>query len=259
MGKYDGKKAVITGGTMGMGLAIAQHLADGGAEVLVTGTTDKNLAVARERLGGRAQVVRSDTSALSELSALAQRVGQTLGKLDAVFINAGVATLTPIVEVTEAEYDRAFAINTRGAFFAAQSLAPLVRPGGAFVFTTSIANQTGYPGMSVYAGTKAALRAFAQAFAVELLPRNIRVNALSPGFIKTETMGVAGASADELRAFEAEGVAVTPMKRIGTVDEVARAALFLAFDATFTTGIELLLDGGMSTLTVPHAVRSEAS
>lgn len=253
MAKYDGKKAVITGGTMGMGLAIAQHLIDGGAEVLVTGTSERNLASARERLGRHAHVLRSDTGALSDLTALAHVVEQKLGQLDAVFINAGVAALAPFSEVTWAEYDRTFAINTRGAFFAAQLLAPHVRDGGAFVFTTSIANQTGYPGMTVYAGSKAALRAFAQGLAAELLPRNIRVNALSPGFIKTETMGVAGAGPDELRAFASEGVAVTPMKRIGSVDEVARAALFLAFEATFTNGSELVIDGGLSTLTVPHA------
>jgi len=251
MTRYAGKRAVITGGTMGMGLAIAEHLRDGGAEVLVTGTNERNLASARERLGGRGHVVRSDTSVLSDLRCLARQVEQTLGSIDALFINAGVAALMPFEHVTEADYDRTFAINTRGAFFAVQLLAPRIRDGGAIVFTTSIANETGYPGMSVYAGSKAALRAFAQGFAAELLPRNIRVNALSPGFIKTSTMGIAGASAAELRTFESEGRAVTPMKRIGTVDEVAQAALFLAFDATFSNGIELLIDGGLSTLTVP--------
>jgi NAD(P)-dependent dehydrogenase (short-subunit alcohol dehydrogenase family) len=153
--------------------------------------------------------------------------------------------------VDEAEYDRHFAINTRGPFFTVQRLAPLVQQGGAFVLTTSIANETGYPGMTLYAGTKAALKSFAQGFAAELLGRGIRVNALSPGFIKTETMGIEGS--EQMRAeLLAEGDRATPMGRNGSPAEVARAALYLAFDATFTTGIELKVDGGITSITVPQ-------
>ena len=139
-----------------------------------------------------------------------------------------------------------------GAYFTAQRLAPLVKEGGSFVFTTSIAHVTGVPGMSVYAGSKAALRSFAQGLAAELLPRNIRVNAVSPGFIKTPTMGVDGASPEQLAAFEKEGTDTTPMGRIGRPEEVARAVLFLAFDATFTTGAELPVDGGLTQVVAPH-------
>lgn len=119
------------------------------------------------------------------------------------------------------------------------------------MFTTSVANGTGTPGMSVYAGSKAALRSFAQVLAAELVPRGVRVNALSPGFIATPTLGVAGATAAERAEFERIGDEVTPMRRHGTPDEVARAALFLAFDATFTTGVELVVDGGLTTVEVP--------
>src|SRR5690606_25875380 len=142
-------------------------------------------------------------------------------------------------------------VNTRGLFFAVQRLAPLVREGGAFVFTTSVADAVGSPGMSVYSGAKAAVLAFARAFAAELLPRRIRVNCVSPGFVKTPTMGVYGAKPEEIEAFAREGDAVTPMKRIASVEEIARAVLFLGFEATFTTGAELVVDGGLTTVVAP--------
>ncbi|WP_434048378.1 MULTISPECIES: SDR family oxidoreductase [Sorangium] len=254
MKSYAGKKAVVTGGTHGMGLATVKALLDGGAEVLLTGRNERNLEAARRELGRGAHVVRSDAGSLADIDALRANVKDRLGEIDLLFVNAGVSSLEPFDQVTEASYDETFAVNTKGAFFAMQRLAPLIRDGGSIVVTTSIANEGGYPGMSVYAGSKAALRAFAQGFAAELLPRRIRVNAVSPGFIKTPTMGVAGASADALAAFEQEGREVTPMKRIGTPEEVARAALFLAFEATFTTGVELPVDGGLGQgITAPHA------
>lgn len=251
MDTYAGRNAVVVGGTHGMGLAIVEALVQGGARVLLTGRDEGNVAAARHRLGEQAVVRRSDVASMADIDALAAEVAATLGRLDAVFVNAGVATLEPFDAVTEASYDRTFAVNAKGAFFAAQRLAPLVRDGGALVFTTSVANGTGTPGMSVYAGSKAALRSFAQVLAAELVPRGVRVNALSPGFIATPTLGVAGATAAERAEFERIGDEVTPMRRHGTPDEVARAALFLAFDATFTTGVELVVDGGLTTVEVP--------
>jgi NAD(P)-dependent dehydrogenase (short-subunit alcohol dehydrogenase family) len=235
-----------------MGLATVKALLAGGAEVLLTGRNEKNLEAARRELGPRAHVVRSDTSSLADIDALARAVEEKLGRVDFVFINAGIAQLTPLEKVTEAEYDDMFNVNTKGAYFTVKKLAPLVRDGGSFVFTTSVSNVMGYPGMSVYSGTKAAVRSFAQSFAAELLSRNIRVNAVSPGFIKTPTLGVAKATPEELVAFEKEGNTVTPMGRIGTSEEVAKAALFLAFEATFTTGAELPVDGGLAYVNAPH-------
>ncbi|WP_163990963.1 SDR family oxidoreductase [Pyxidicoccus caerfyrddinensis] len=252
MDRYAGRKAVVTGGSIGMGLATVKALLAGGAEVLLTGRNEKNLEAARRELGPRAHVVRSDTSSLADIEALARVVEEKLGRVDFVFINAGVAQLTPLGHVSEEEYDQTFDINTKGAYFTVQRLAPLVREGGSFVFTTSVANVKGIPGMSAYAGSKAALRSFAQGFAAELLPRGIRVNAVSPGFIKTPTLGVAKASKEELAAFEQEGNTITPMGRIGTAEEVAKAALFLAFEATFTTGAELPVDGGLTQVAGPH-------
>ncbi|GAA2592772.1 SDR family oxidoreductase [Winogradskya consettensis] len=244
MSKFAGKKAVVSGGTHGMGLAVVKALLDGGAEVLLTGRAGANLEAARKELGDNAHVVACDVSNLADIRALADTVKQTLGEVDLVHVNAGYAKLFPASLVTEEMYDQTFDINTKGAFFTAQLLAPLVRKGGGIVFTTSIANTTGTAGMSVYAGAKAAVRSFVKVLAAELLPGGIRVNAVSPGFIDTPSMGV-DASTEEREQFHKLGDELTPMKRHGTPEEVAAAVLFLGFDATFTTGEELVVDGGL--------------
>jgi NAD(P)-dependent dehydrogenase (short-subunit alcohol dehydrogenase family) len=195
-------------------------------------------------------VVRSDPARLADINVLGALIAETLGQLDCVFINAGVAELEPFERVTEASYDRQFDVNTKGAFFTVQCLAPLVRDGGAIVFTT-VTNGPATPNLSVYAGSKAALRAFAQVLAAEIVSRGIRVNTVGPGFIDTPTMGVAGLSAEERAALKKLGDEITPMKRHGAADEVACAALFLAFDATFTTGVELPVDGGLAQIGTP--------
>jgi NAD(P)-dependent dehydrogenase (short-subunit alcohol dehydrogenase family) len=245
MSKYTTKRAVITGGTHGMGLATVKALLAEGAEVLVTGRNEQNIEAARRELGSGAHVVRSDTASLADIGALAALVKEKLGPFDFLFINAGVSELGPFVDVTEAAYDRMFNVNTKGAFFTVQRLAPLIRDGGAIVLTT-VTNGPANPNLSVYAGSKAALRAFAQVFAAELAPRGIRVNTVGPGFTDTPTMGVAGLSPAERAALKKLGDEITPMKRHASADEVARAALFLAFEATFTTGVELPVDGGLA-------------
>ncbi|WP_395448462.1 SDR family oxidoreductase [Aminobacter sp. UC22_36] len=245
MSSYKGKKAVIVGGTHGMGLAVAQALVAGGADVLITGRTEKTLDEARRVLGDNAYVVRSDIADLREIAKLGTEVSEKLGQIDFLHMNAGISELEPYDQVTEASFDRQFSTNTKGTFFTTQRLVPLIREGGAIVFTSSVADDSGTPGMVVYSATKAAVRSFSKVLAAELLPRKIRVNVVSPGFIDTPTMGVAGATADERAAFMAIGDAVTPMKRHGTPDEVARAVLFLGFDATFTTGEQIKVDGGL--------------
>ncbi|MEU7107643.1 SDR family oxidoreductase [Streptomyces stramineus] len=245
MSKYAGKKAVITGGTIGIGLAVAKRLVEGGAEVLLTGRNEKNLEAARAELGPSAHVVRSDTASLADIAALGRTVTGTLGHVDHLFVNAGISELGPVETVTEESYDRQFAINTKGAFFTVQRMIPLLRDGGSIVFTTSVADSTGNAGMGVYSGSKAALWSFAQVLATELVGRGIRVNAVSPGFTDTPSMGAADLTDAEREEFRALGDAVTPMRRHATSDEVARAALFLATDATFTTGVKLPVDGGL--------------
>ena len=227
-----------------MGLATVKALLEEGAEVLLTGRNERNLETARHELGSRALVVKSDTANLADIDALGALVKEKLGYLDFLFINAGISELGPFEKVTEATYDRIFDVNTKGAFFTVQRLAPLIREGGSVVFTT-VAEGPASGNLSVYAGSKAALRAFAQVFAAELVSKGIRVNALGPGFIKTPTLGVAGLSDEDRSVLQQLGDQITPMRRHGTAEEVARAALFLAFDATFTTGIELAVDGGL--------------
>jgi NAD(P)-dependent dehydrogenase (short-subunit alcohol dehydrogenase family) len=242
---YADKKAVVLGGTHGIGLATARALARGGAEVLVTGRASRDAAAITAELGGRGHVVRSDVTSMDDLDALATIVGDRLGRIDLLHVNVGVAELGPFDQVTEAAYDRQFAVNTRGAFFAVQRLAPRVVDGGAIVLTSSVADAGGSPGMIVYSATKAALISMVSGLAAELLPRRIRVNAVSPGFIDTPTMGVADFTDEQRRDFQTLGDTITPMGRHGTADEVARAVLFLAFEATYTTGIKLAVDGGL--------------
>lgn len=245
MNKYWGKKAVITGGTHGMGLAVAKALLAEGTEVIITGRSAKNVEEAQRELGDRSLVLQSDVSSLKDIHELGNIVQEQFGQIDFVYVNAGVALLEPYQDVTEESYDKTFAVNTKGAFFTVQRLAPLIREGGSIVFTSSVADEGGTPGMSVYGASKAALRSLASGFAAELLPRGIRVNVVSPGFISTPTMGVAGFSEQERADFEKLGDEITPMKRHGSSEEVAKAVLFLAFDATYTTGVKLAVDGGL--------------
>jgi NAD(P)-dependent dehydrogenase (short-subunit alcohol dehydrogenase family) len=249
MKNYADKKIVVVGGTHGMGLAIARAVHDAGGRVLVTGRNPENVETARTTLGER-QVVQSDVTDLAAIATLGETVQRQLGRIDAAFVNVGIAELAPFAAIDEAAYDRLFAVNTRGAFFAAQRLAPLVRDGGAIVFTT-VTNGTTSANMSLYMGTKGALRALSRGMATELVARNVRVNTVAPGFIDTPTLGIASATAEERAEMHRIGDRVTPMKRHGTADEVARAALFLAFEATFTTGIELPVDGGLSAVEAP--------
>jgi NAD(P)-dependent dehydrogenase (short-subunit alcohol dehydrogenase family) len=248
MGRYDGKRVVITGGTSGMGLATAKLLVDQGARVLVTGRSKNALDSAREVLGKNGIVVSSDATVLTDIDALAARVKSELGGVDFLFLNAGYGKFMPFEGMSEAVYDEMFNLNIKGPYFAAQKLAPLMPSGSAIVLTTSAANVKGIPMLSAYGAAKAALRSLARSLAVELLPRGIRVNAISPGPIETRIMDRAGVSEEQIEQFHKQIVEVNPMKRWGRPEEIAKAAAFLAFDATFTNGHELPVDGGMTQL-----------
>ncbi|MFI5845370.1 SDR family oxidoreductase [Catenuloplanes sp. NPDC051500] len=247
MGRYDGKRALITGGGSGLGLATARLLAGEGAHVIITGRTQDTLDKARAEIGGDVTAVRSDSASRSDIEALAAFVDADGGPLDGLFVNAGINGFASFEETPEEMYDRLFAINAKGPYFTVQRLVPALAPGSGVVFTTSVINRMGYPLTSVYSATKAALRSMTRTMARELLPRGVRVNAVSPGPIDT---GILDRSlpAEVAAQTKAQMTAEVPMLRFGEPAEVARAAAFLAFDATFTTGSELAVDGGGSQL-----------
>ena len=248
MERYQGKKVVITGGTSGIGLATAKMLLNEGARVLVTGRSQAGFDSAQKELGKGGIVVSSDARSLTDIDALASRVKSEFGTFDLLFVNAGLGHFAPLENTTEATYDEDFNLNAKGPFFAVKKLAPLINRGGAVVFTTSMANVKGMPNLAAYGPAKAALRSFARVFAAELAPRGVRVNAVSPGPIDTPIAGKSFPNQDMATQATAQMSEAVPMKRMGTSDEVAKAVLFLAFDATFTTGAELPVDGGWSQL-----------
>ncbi|MEU2303922.1 SDR family oxidoreductase [Streptomyces misionensis] len=247
MTTYDDKKIVITGGGSGIGLAAARLFADGGAHVLITGRTQSTLDAALERLGSRAVAVRSDAASLKDVEALAGTVGERFGAVDALFVNAGVTASAPLDATTEEMYDTVFDINVKGAYFTVRALAPLLREGGGVVLTTSVVNVLGLDGLSVYSASKAALRSMTRTLARELLPRGVRVNAVSPGPIDT---GILDRSlpADVAETMKDTYRSNNPMGRLGSSEEVAAAVAYLAFGATFSTGAEFPVDGGASQL-----------
>ena len=248
MNRFAGKKVVIIGGTSGIGLSTAKMLVDGGASVLVTGRSQAGLESAQKELGKGALVVSSDARSLTDIDALAAQVKSEFDTFDLLFVNAGLGLFVPLEHTTETMYDEVFNVNTKGSFFAVKKFAPLISRGGSVVLTTAISNVKGMPMLAAAGATKAALRSLARGFAAEFLPRGIRVNAVSPGPIDTPIIGKAFPDKDAAAHLREQMIGMNPMKRFGTPEEIAKATLFLAFDATFTTGAELPVDGGLSQL-----------
>lgn len=247
MDKYNGKNVVITGGSSGFGLETARLLVEEGARVLITGRTQATLDAAQAELGDHAIAVRSDAASLPEMDALVDRVRSEYGTFSGLFVNAGVTRFVPFESMTEAVYDELFAVNAKGPYFTVQKLAALLGAGSGVVLTTSVSNVLGIPMISAYAASKAALRSMTRSLARELVAREIRVNAVSPGPIDTGILE--RALPDETaRQTKAQMIAENPMLRFGDPREVAKAAVFLMFDATYTTGSELAVDGGGSQL-----------
>lgn len=176
-----------------MGLGVVKELLQEGAEVLLTGRNENNIvSIQRELVSEKVHVVQSDVTSLKQIISLKDTVKEKLGSIDFLHVNVGVALLQPYNLVSESTYDQTFNINVKGTFFTVQHLVPYIRDGGSIVFTSSVADEGGTPGMSVYSASKAAVRSFASGFATELLPRGIRVNVVSPGFIDTPSMGISG-------------------------------------------------------------------
>ena len=249
MNRLIHKRALITGGTSGIGLETARQFVAEGARVAITGSSDASVDAARREFGDKALVLRSNAGAVAEQPALAKAIGEAFGGLDIVFINAGVAELKPVEQWDEASFDRVFDINLKGPYFLLQSLLPLLANPSSVVLNTSVNAHIGMPTSSVYAATKAALLSLARTLSGELISRGIRVNAVSPGPISTPLYGKLGLSDADLKAVAASIQSQVPAGRFGEPSEIASAIVFLASDeSAFTVGSELLIDGGMSNL-----------
>lgn len=247
MTKLVGKNAIVTGGNSGIGLATAKAFVDEGAKVLIVGRNKNALDRARETLGENAEAFAADVSKESDLAALAAFAEQRLGKLDVVFANAGVAEFKPVQMADAAHFDKIFNTNVRGAFFTVKVLEPLLNEGASIILTTSSSNTLGLPGSSVYAASKAALRSFARTMSSEFAPRNIRVNAISPGPIETPIYDHMGMSEDEQDETARSLLTRVPAGRMGLPAEIAKSVVFLASnDSNYMAGAELVIDGGMS-------------
>jgi NAD(P)-dependent dehydrogenase (short-subunit alcohol dehydrogenase family) len=245
MGKLDGKVAVITGATSGIGLATAKRFASEGARVFMTGRRQSELERAVTEVGGDARGVQGDVANLADLDRLYEIVRDEAGHIDVLFANAGGGEFMPLAEITEEHYDRTFATNVKGTLFTVQKALPLLGDGASVILTGSTTGTTGTSAFSVYSASKAAIRNFARSWILDLAPRRIRVNVLVPG--ATSTPGLHGLvpSEEQNRAFMAAMEAATPLGRIGTPDEIASAALFLASnESSFVNGSELFADGG---------------
>ena len=241
MGKLDGKVAVITAATSGMALATAKLFVAEGAYVFITGRRQNKLDEAVAEIGRNVTGVQGDAANLADLDRLYETVKKEKGHIDVLFASAGGGAGAPLGSITEEQFDTTFDLNVRGTLFTVQKALPLFRDGGSIFMNGSIAGIKGFPGMSVYSASKAAVRAFARTWLLELKDRKIRVNVLSPGPI--DTPGIQGAPPDMLERFRS----LIPRGEMGRSEEIATTALFLASDdSSFVNGIELYVDGGLS-------------
>ncbi|SFS03552.1 NAD(P)-dependent dehydrogenase, short-chain alcohol dehydrogenase family [Dyella sp. OK004] len=249
MNRFEGKTVLVTGGSSGIGLATAQAFATEGARVVITGRDAATLAKAGNAIGPHTLTVRNDTSDVAAAKALADTLTAQQIKLDAVFINAGIARFANFAEVQERFWDEMFDINVKGAYFQIQALLPLLNPGASIVLNGSINAHIGMPASSVYAASKAALISLAKTLSGELLPQGIRVNVVSPGPISTPLYGKLGMDTATLEATTAQIQSQVPLGRFGTADELASTILHLsARESAFIVGTEIIVDGGMSQL-----------
>jgi NAD(P)-dependent dehydrogenase (short-subunit alcohol dehydrogenase family) len=247
MSKLKGKVAVVTGGSSGIGLAAAKEFANEGARVFITGRRQAELDKAVQQIGPNAVGVQGDVSNLKDLDRLFQTVQQQEGHIDVLFANAGGGEFVPLGSITEEHFDKTFNINVKGLVFTVQKALTLVRDGGSIILNASVAGSKGIEAFSVYSATKAAVRSFARTWTIDLKPRRIRVNTISPGPIDTPILNGLVASAEELSALKTNLAANVPLGRMGQPEEIGKAALFLASDdSSYITGIELFVDGGLA-------------
>jgi NAD(P)-dependent dehydrogenase (short-subunit alcohol dehydrogenase family) len=249
MNRLQGKRLLITGGTTGIGLETAKQCRLEGARVVVTGQNPDTLAQAQQELGEEVVVIKSDAGRVDEQQRLVAEIERVFGRLDGVFINAGIAIFQPIEQWDEASFDRQIAVNLKGPYFLIQSLLPILANPALIVLNTSINAHIGMPNSTVYSASKAAMISLAKTLSSELIDRGIRVNAISPGPISTPILGKSGLPIEQVQQIAEVLRNQIPLKRFGDPIEIAKAVVFLASDeSSFMLGSEMIIDGGRSTL-----------
>jgi NAD(P)-dependent dehydrogenase (short-subunit alcohol dehydrogenase family) len=239
--KLEGKIALITGGSAGIGLATAKQFVEEGAYVFITGRRQPELDAAVASIGSNSTAIQGDVAKLADLDRIFAQIGKEKGRLDILFANAGGGQLVPLGSITEEHFDSVFNVNVKAVVFTVQKALPLMPNGASIVLNASIVSIKGFPAFSIYSATKAAVRSFARTWTTDLKDRGIRVNAVSPGPIDTPLLNAAFASPDDMKALASTIV----MGRLGRPEEIAKAVVFLASsDASFVTGVELFVDGG---------------
>ena len=246
-GKLEGKVALVTGGSSGIGLATAQLFVKEGAHVYITGRRQRELDEAVKTIGPNVTGVQADASNAADLDRLYAQIKQEKGRLDTIFANAGGGSFLPLGAITEQQYYETFDTNVKGVIFTVQKALPLLQDAGTIVLNASIAGSKGMGAFSVYAASKAAVRNLARGWATDLKDRKIRVNAISPGVIVTPGYKIAGMTDEQIQGFAAQMATSIPLGRTGEADEIAKAVLFLASDdSSFVNAAELVVDGGMT-------------
>jgi NAD(P)-dependent dehydrogenase (short-subunit alcohol dehydrogenase family) len=247
--RFKDKVAVVTGGNSGIGFGVAKAYAREGAHVAITGRNEKTLEVAAKEIGEGTLAIQSDSGKVREIEAAMQKINQRFGRIDALFVNAGVAKFVPFEEVTEQFFDETIGINMKGVFFTVQKAISLMSKGSAIVLNASINAHLGMPGTTVYGATKAAVINMAKTLSADLLEKGIRVNVISPGPITSALLARDGISQEKLQETKDWIQSQVPIKRFGTPEEIAAAVLYLtAPESAFVLGAELIIDGGMATL-----------
>jgi NAD(P)-dependent dehydrogenase (short-subunit alcohol dehydrogenase family) len=244
-GKLEGKIALVSGGSSGIGLATAQRFVKEGAYVYITGRRQAELDKAVKTIGGQVKAVRADASSLKDLDKLFAQIKQEKGRLDIVFANAGGGSFAPLGTITEEHYNQIFDTNVKGVLFTVQGALPLIPDGGSIILNASVASVKGLGAFSVYSATKAAVRSFARGWTTDLKDRKIRVNVISPGPIETPILDGLAETKEQRQGIVDHLTSMVPLGRMGQPDEIGKAAVFLASeDASFVAGIELFVDGG---------------
>ncbi|MBI5890559.1 MAG: SDR family oxidoreductase [Nitrosomonadales bacterium] len=252
MDRLKGKTALITGGTSGIGLATARLFRAEGARLAVTGRDAERIADTQKELGSETLVIRSEAGSLHEIDALMAQVKNHFGQLDVLFLNAGVAAPAPVELVSESQFDEIMGVNFKGVFFTIQKALPILSGNASIIVTTSITNRTGSPNFSIYGASKAALRSLVQSLSLALIGRGIRVNAINPGPIDTGGFNRLPLPQEVFQAIKGDIEGRSPIKRLGTSEEVAKVALFLASDdSAYVVGEEIVVDGGISLVCLP--------